>query len=109
MPPLDQFPINPWTVKAELLSYCKSTSGKAPKDKPTSSLMLKEDDLLSLEKEARTLIALASHADAMAAAQQAILDKMLELSGLSPSMKGLLSILSDVENTRAADLQLILD
>ena len=81
---------------------------KSPKDKPVSSLVLKEDNLLNLEKEVRTLIALASHADAMAAAQRAIVDKVLDLNGLSQSMQGLLSMLSDVDNTKAADLQHIL-
>ena len=38
-----------------------------------------------------------------------MLDKMLELGGLSSSMRGLLEMLSDVENTRATDLQHILD
>ena len=45
----------------------------------------------------------------MAAAQRAILDKMLQLGDLSSSMRGLLEMLSDVENTRATDLQHILD
>ena len=109
LPAMDQFPLNPRSINGELLSYCKSTTGKAAKDKPTGGLWLKDDSLTGMEKDGRTLIALASHADAMAAAQRAILDKMLQLGGLSSSMRGLLEMLSDVENTRATDLQHILD
>ena len=109
LPAMDQFPLNPRSINGELLSYCKSTTGKAAKDKPTGGLWLRDDSLTGMEKDGRTLIALASHADAMAAAQRAILDKMLQLGGLSSSMRGLLEMLSDVENTRATDLQHILD
>ena len=109
LPAMDQFPLNPRSINGELLSYCKATTGKSARDKPSGGLWLKDDVLTGMEKDGRTLIALASHADAMAAAQRAILDKMLQLGDLSSSMRGLLEMLSDVENSRATDLQHILD
>ena len=60
---------------------------------------------MNMEKEGRYLIVLACHADAVAVAQRDIFEKMLQLDGLSASMKGLLAMLMEVENTGATDLQ----